>query len=269
MLNPIFSDALVWERNLNYNEKKVEKPFEIPFPINYGMGSDEVKKFVDHKVNNALKHSNLFKASNKPIMKSASKNNPSIRSMIFNQKSVVLRSIDNNLSVRCTSEEESKHKRGPKCMTCPMMSNKNTCTVNGITYNECAGGNCKSYNLIYIFKCSLCILAYIGKTTQPLHLRVNGHRASKLVKMQDFDISTLTDENILSYHCLKDHNNSLDFNKLYNITILKCVQPLKLLETEQYFINKFRTERPTGLNIENPMGLPVLRTQVNFRGNII
>ena len=259
--------ALNINRDLNYREKSEDKPFMIALPIKYTECYNDYKTYINKNVNNALKESNLLCELNKPILKTVAKKGLSIRSMLFNQKNVVLQSTQSNnntqgITVRCTTIEQSKHQRGRKCETCAMMSNRSTCNVNGVTFNKCHGGNCKSKNLIYLAECKQCNKAYIGKTTLPLHNRINGHRASK------FDtsncISTLTDENVLSYHCLVDHNKTQEFTKLYEITILKCVEPLNLLETEHYLINKFKTVRPTGLNIENPLGLSILRTQTDF-----
>ena len=133
-----------------------------------------------------------------------------------------------------------------------MMSNKSTCNVNGLKFDKCHGGNCKSKNLIYLVECKLCNMYYVGKTTQALHKRINGHRASK----SNCTLSTLTDESTLYYHCKYEHENTLNFNNLYSFTIIKYVSPLNLLVTEQSFINRFNTIRPIGLNVDNPIGLP-------------
>ena len=165
--------------------------------------------------------------------------------------------------MRCTSEEDAKHKRGPKCLTCPMMANESSFTINNINCNSCHGGDCKSYNLIHLLMCRKCGKPYIGKTTQPLHKRVNGHRTAKIEPGQTKE--TLTDDQALAAHCLFDHKNEVEFNKLYKIFIIKVVNPNELLSTEQFLANKYKSFEPTGLNIGNPIGLPMLRTQGHNR----
>ena len=143
------------------------------------------------------------------------------------------------------------------------MANESSFTINNITRNSCHGGDCKSYNLIYLIMCHKCGKPYIGKTTQPLHKRVNGHRTAKIEPGQTKD--TLTDDQALAAHCLFDHKNEVEFNKLYKIFIIKVVNPNELLSTEQFLANKYKSFEPTGLNIGNPIGLPMSRTQGHNR----
>ena len=44
------------------------------------------------------------------------------------------------------------------------MSNSDTITVNGKTYNTLEGGTCKHRNVIYLVQCTLCTKGYVGKT---------------------------------------------------------------------------------------------------------
>ena len=60
-------------------------------------------------------------------------------------------------------------------------------------------------------------------------------------------------------HALLDHENTVPFNKIYKIYVVKEVAPTNLLVSEQFHINKFSNLRPTGLNIANPVGLNVLK----------
>ena len=39
--------------------------------------------------------------------------------------------------------------------------------------------NCKSQNVIYVTTCKNCNIQYVGETTNPLHLRMAGHRSNK------------------------------------------------------------------------------------------
>ena len=245
------------ERSLTYKDKNVDQPFHVPLIYTYGTGANEIKNYIDKSVNNVLVTAPIFKDCKKPILKTVYKKSASLGNMLFNQKKIVLRSDSGGKSIRCTSEEESKRKRGPKCQTCPNMSNSNTFKVNGITYNKCDGGNCKSNNVIYLAICKICNLAYFGKTTTPLHERLNNHRNS--LNGFDYAKEPITDKQTLAYHALV-HHQSQNFNNTYTYFIVKNVNnPDDLLSYEQFFINKFKTKKPTGLNSDNPVGVRVLR----------
>ena len=138
-----------------------------------------------------------------------------------------------------------------------MMSNSNSFILNGISYSKCDGGNCKSNNIIYLATCTICNLGYIGKTTVPLRDRFSGHRRSmKIVST----LTEITDKEALAAHAVFDHHSQLTFNELFRLNIVKNnVKPSELLKTEQQFINKYKTIRPTGLNINNPIGIALLR----------
>ena len=75
--------------------------------------------------------------------------------------------------------------------------------VNG-KHVRCAPGNCKTYNIVYLVQCSLCKKAYTGRSVQPLHERINGHR-SKYYEILEGRASDVTDdEHSLGIH-LVDH----------------------------------------------------------------
>ena len=82
----------------------------------------------------------------------------------------------------------------PKCKTCPMLvsSDEFSSHTSGQLFKMKSRASCKSSNVIYFITCRSCSLQYVGKTSQPLHLRVNGHR---------FDIThKRTDESPVSNH---------------------------------------------------------------------
>ena len=258
MVESIFNKISSMERCLTYNSKDKEQPFHVPFIFTYGCGNNTIKHYINNNVNDALMKSNLFKDSAKPVIKTVFKKAPSIRSSTVDQKTVVLESDSAGWSKRCVSEEESKHKRGPKCQTCPMMANSNSFTLNGILFNKCDGGNCLSHNIIYMAQCKICHLGYIGKTTQSLRNRINGHRDA----IESLgSLTEISDKEALSAHVLIDHQNHLNFNSVYKLYVVRnMVEPRLLLSTEQFYINTFSTRKPTGLNIDNPIKVSVLRT---------
>ena len=64
------------------------------------------------------------------------------------------------------------------CQCCDVISArpKSSITVNGQKV-YLPSGNCKSKNIIYLSECKLCVNKfYVGRTVQPLHKRLTGHR---------------------------------------------------------------------------------------------
>ena len=104
--------------------------------------------------------------------------------------------------------------------------------------------HCNSKNLIYLVHCKECNKQYIGQTKRSLRLRTNNHRA---------DIIEPKNNSSVSHHFNNGRCALVDFS----ITpIFKCPvldtekETTKLrLQIEQFFIEKFKTYLPYGLNI--------------------
>ena len=73
-----------------------------------------------------------------------------------------------------------------KCKTCEYFVASNTYFSNHskrehkIINHTGEDLSCKSQNIVYLLTCTTCNLQYVGETAQPLHLRINQHRSSKL-----------------------------------------------------------------------------------------
>ena len=104
----------------------------------------------------------------------------------------------------------------------------------------------------------LCNILYVGKTIDPLHERVNGHRSKfyYVVRHSGIVVEDCGDEQILGAHLVHAHNlkTKNDFNSSYRIFVLAHVNPTSLRKTEQSWIDKLRTRRPFGLNKNNSVG---------------
>ena len=96
---------------------------------------------------------------------------------------------------------------------------------------NCAGGDCKSFNLNYCAQCSICNKAYIGKTVQQLGRRISQHRSpiqalgtSTCISRNDID-----DTNTLAAHAI-EHNlrTKAGFNSLYKFYVLKYEEKERL-----------------------------------------
>ena len=250
LTHPILEDVRKTPRCLEYKSKDNDRPFLVPFIQPYGIGSSELKHYVDNSVNKSLNKAPVFNNVNNAIIKSVYSKGPSLHNLLFRQKDISL-GRGSGMSIRCISIEESLHKRGAKCKTCPLMAESDTVELNGNHYNNLEGGTCKSRLIIYLAKCTICpSMAYVGKTDTPLHIRVNGHRnaTSKDGK--------ITDEQALAHHA---SSHKVPFNDIYKVYVIKHVgRPDHLLMWVSKFINKFNTKHPFGLNLDNPMGLRVL-----------
>ena len=251
LVEPIIERVRFLPRSLEYNTKdEVDGDFLVPFLTPYGAAADELKTHVNGSVNTALKRAPVFENVGKSVIRTVFKRGKTLSDMLFKQKDITLdKGPSGGLSVRCISEEEAKHKRGRKCQTCPLMSNAGTVTLNNGQTHSCEGGDCKSRNVIYLFQCTICSKGYVGKTDQPLHMRVNGHRNCE--KWKDGDV--LSDFQALKYHTVGVHN--VDFNSCFKLFIVKNVSPAGLGKSEIFFINKFKCKEPFGLNIDNPLGM--------------
>lgn len=256
LVDPIINQAMSSPRCLEYRSKEDDSSFMVPFHTPYGPGSQEIKKHVNGPVDSAFREAPVFSGIKKPVIRTVFTRGRTLSSLLFRQRDVSLDSSDGGLSVRCTSEEESKHKRGRKCMLCPLMANSNSVVINGNNFTL-DGGNCKQRNVVYLFQCTICDKGYIGKTDQPLHKRVNGHRNCESFN----DSSLITDFQALQYHATVTHDCS--FNDVFRVYVVKNVSnPRDLLKFELMYINSFNTKEPFGLNIDNPMGMRVSRLRI-------
>ena len=133
------------------------------------------------------------------------------------------------------------------------MSKSDSVENNGIVVKT-SGGNCKTSNIIYAATCKLCSVnnVYVGKTVQPLHKRVNGHRDSFSNVLSDNSSPDFVvfDGNILGYHLFNVHNlnDHSDFDRSYKFDILSNATPSTIRILEQFYIDKLVTRIPFGLN---------------------
>lgn len=103
--------------------------------------------------------------------------------------------------------------------------------------------------MIYLSQCSICCTAqhkedtYVGQTQQPLHKRINGHRACFV------DDPVVADKSALALHALTEHPDDFNIN-IFNFMILDKTGPCDLNRREAMNIDKLRTN-VRGLNRMN------------------
>ena len=103
--------------------------------------------------------------------------------------------------------------------------------------------NCNSRNLIYLIHCDSCGAQYVGETGRTLRERFNGHRA-------DVRLSKRTNVAVHFDGCLCNFEQHC---KLYPIeeipdTLSQEANKKLRLERENFWIRKFKTYPPYGMN---------------------
>ena len=154
-----------------------------------------------------------------------------------------------------------------RCKTCPLMSGDNYIrdTQNQKKYKT-AAGCCKTQNCIYSGICKLCGQPYVGKSIQQENKRIDGHRDNLKIYAKNPNIlNSVTDlsekdkyslathlndvHNIVSQTCLDDH---------FKFTILEKCTPRSIDLKEHLWIQKLNSLAPFGLNLNSPLGFPLL-----------
>ena len=154
--------------------------------------------------------------------------------------------------------------RGLRCLCCKLVSKSDhVIGPNDKLFKTC-GGNCTTRSLIYHATCTMCEKSYVGKTTLPLSLRANIHRAkfyecirhSGKLKSQHLR----DDDHLLGQHIYSDHgmHHKDSFNEAYSFTILETVSPNDIDVKEHLWVQKLQTVAPYGLNSHDPFGIPLL-----------
>ena len=145
-----------------------------------------------------------------------------------------------------TSRPPFKACKSSRCLTCPIYKSSGSVMINSVVFNISNKFNCKTDNCIYLAVCKFCREkgcsdnAYVGQTTQPLHRRMNGHRACFVL------VEAKLEKSALSLHAFQKHPEAFSLSN-FEVTILCQVGPLALDRQESFFIEKFRTNT-RGLN---------------------
>ena len=224
------------------------KQFITPWVVTYGPAYDETKTAAV-EVNDLLSRSDTWKNTSTRVIQVVPRRARNLKDILYRRKALALGGQTPDSTLSCNAA---------RCQTCRLVSNNEKLYHNG-THYKTLGGTCKSWNVVYCFQCKICNIMYVGKTTDPLHVRANGHRSKfyevlknsssfqpgNIVTLADYD-----DEQILGAHIVHDHRvtERNDFNCNYRLFVLCQPQPNNLRISEQFWINKLKTYRPYGLN---------------------
>ena len=141
-----------------------------------------------------------------------------------------------------------------------MLCKKSHLKINGKVV-RCAPGTCHNYNIIYVAICKLCNAGYFGRSTRMVNERIREHREAFYKVIEGGYVDNTKDDFSLGLHLYNDHGfNTRDkFDKVYEIAIAENVSPYKLETAEHKYIHKYGTLRPSGINTQNPLGIPLLK----------
>ena len=126
-----------------------------------------------------------------------------------------------------------------RCLTCQhIVSDTILKHPNGKTFTIRGHFTCKSSGIIYLIRCKLCPLSwYVGETSTPLHIRINGHRKS----IKDNSPVPVAEHFNLAGHSLND----------LTICVLKGnLHEIKNRKAKEVGMILFFDTQTTGLNID-------------------
>ena len=248
MLDNILNKVNAQERSLAKKEKNAEDPDNCIRVIStHGR---------DDRLVNILKSAE--KISKKISFKYVKRTAPSLHNILVKPKSTCLGNSRGKTS-RC--KRGTMGKRGKKCRACGLMSGKDK--IKGHHKNKylTAEGSCISKNLIYHATCKHCQKVYVGKTTQMLSNRINGHR-NKFQECRKKSKSKIkfNDDHLLGLHVLYQHGlqSPNAFDEAYDFTILDTCHPKDLDRKEHEWVQKLKCVTPYGLNAQDPFGIPLV-----------
>ena len=184
------------------------------------------------------------------------KTGPSLKSRLVKAKDIALGG--NGQTLPCNK---------PKCKLCDMICDFEEITINNFKVKP-ARGNCQTYNIIYMFVCTLCSKPYVGRTVNQLNIRTNQHRSAfyKVLdqcKHPNFNVDFESEDDdmySLGLHLVNDHKltDKNDFNNTYRVLILESVSPKNIEVKEHKWIHRVKALRPLGINNANTFSLPIL-----------
>ena len=114
------------------------------------------------------------------------------------------------------------------------------------TYRIFHNVNCTSSYVIYLMECTLCNKQYVGKAETSFNLRLNNHR--KDVKKPDSIMACKHFQK--NGHNFNKHAKFIIIDQLTNTTKSKEILTQRLIERENFWIQKLETLYPKGLNME-------------------
>ena len=281
----VFSQALRLKRIINNNETLKVRLEELKTDF---VASKYPQKLIDNilkkvkEIPRTLEKKNrVWELNNKVLLTSTYGRDKEFKSIVeekckpykvtvqhVSKTGATLKNLFSNL--KCVSLGKkyglSKPCTQPRCKTCALMSGKDVIVNSKNKSYKTSMGNCKTNNCIYGATCNVCGKNYIGKSTQVEHKRINGHRLDMKKYMENPQIVNLNtelrekDRYSLAIHLHRDHSitsiHGLDTHYLF--TILEKCTPKSIDVKEHSWIQKMKSLTPFGLNLNSPLGFPLI-----------
>ena len=136
---------------------------------------------------------------------------------------------------------------GRGCKTCNMLLQVPKVTV-GNKVVKLAKGSCKSYNICYLAMCNICKKGYTGRSVDPLHLRVNGHRSHYKEVLKKTASNEEIDQNSdlyqLGLHLHFEHGfvEPQAFDRNIRFGLLEVVNPNEIDKKEYKYMHKLNNK---------------------------
>ena len=162
----------------------------------------------------------------------AMKKGSSVGNTLVRNKALCLLNPGNSIDQKCNTSG---------CLQCPLVNTEHKMVINNMKITIPRSLNCKTRNVIYLWKCKLCHTTnecYFGRTTQKCHSRTNGHRGC-------FN-DEKWEKSALAMHAKDVHNSHFSLNN-FSISIVKKISPQHIRREEFRYIEKYRTIQ-LGLN---------------------
>ena len=135
-----------------------------------------------------------------------------------------------------------------RCKCCKHLQEKTEFEINGRNHCVKNGGSCDTENIIYGLRCKLCDQWYVGESSLQLRGRLNGHRAATVRLKEGKVLNSQMNDTGAAEHFVKDgHDFDRDL-ELYLLESGKWKSAAERKKRESYYICKFSTLEPAGLN---------------------
>ena len=249
MVSNITTKVLNSRRDISIKDK-VARDSDDQIRIISTFKSDDLLVKSVKDVEDSLKLTQSFRDQRGPLFSYVKKVGSNIRSHVNGLKQQAL-GTKRGAASKCN---------GRGCKTCKMLIQVPKVIVGNKTI-KLSKGSCKSYNICYLALCNICNKPYNGRTVDPLHQRINGHRSHYKEVLRktaaNEEIDQASDLYQLGLHLHFEHGfkKNEDFDKNISFGLLEIVNPADIDRKEYKWMHRLNTFTPHGINVEYPFGI--------------
>ena len=132
-----------------------------------------------------------------------------------------------------------------KCGICKNVreTDEFTSTSNNVSYKINHHLNCNSNNVVYLLKCKVCNLQYVGQTTNKFRYRWSNYKSCQKKASK----GEVVPQSMLHQHFLDQDHHGLDED--CDITLIDRSDATFPLDRENFWITMLKTTSPSGFNV--------------------